>query len=65
VIFGDEYNVLDRLNLPSVPVGDETLATGGVIALAVIVIGTVIAAMAGGKVGERYHRRVDRAGFVD
>jgi hypothetical protein len=65
VIFGDEYNVLDRLNLPSVPVGDETLATGAVIALAAIVLGTVIAAMAGGKVGERYHRRVDRAGFVD
>jgi hypothetical protein len=65
VIFGDEYNVLERLNLPSVPVGDETLATGAVIALAAIVLGTVIAAMAGGKVGERYHRRVDRAGFVD
>jgi hypothetical protein len=65
VIFGSEYNVLERLNLPSVPVGDETLATGGIIALAAIVVGTVVAAMAGGKVGERYHRRVDRAGFVD
>jgi hypothetical protein len=65
VAFGDQYNVLDRLNLPSLPVGDETLATGGVVALAVIVLGTVIAAMAGGKIGERYHRRVDLAGFVD
>jgi len=65
VIFGDEYNVLEQLNLPSIPVGDETLATGGIIALAAIVVGTVLAAMAGGKVGERYHRRVDRAGFVD
>jgi hypothetical protein len=65
VIFGDQYNVPERLNLPSVPVGDQTLATGGVIALIAIVVGTVIAAMAGGKVGERYHRRVDRAGFVD
>ena len=25
----------------------------------------VLAAMAGGKAGERYHRRVDRAGFTD
>jgi len=65
VIFGDEYNVLEQLNLPSIPVGDETLATGGILALAAIVVGTLLAAMAGGKVGERYHRRVDRAGFVD
>jgi hypothetical protein len=65
VIFGDKYNVLDRLNLPSLPVGDQTLATGGVIALVAIVLGTILAAMFGGKVGERYHRRIDRAGFVD
>jgi hypothetical protein len=65
VVLGDEYNVLERLNLPSVPVGDQTLATGGIIALAAIVLGTLLAAMFGGKVGERYHKRVDRAGFVD
>jgi hypothetical protein len=65
VIFGDEYNVLEQLNLPSIPVGDETLATGAVIALAAIAVGSALAAMTGGKVGERYHRRVDRAGFVD
>ena len=65
VIFGDEYNVLEQLNLPSLPVGDETLASGGVIALVAIAVGTALAAMAGGKVGERYHRRIDRVGFVD
>jgi hypothetical protein len=65
VVFGDEYNVLERLNLPSLPVGDQTLATGGIIALAAILLGTLLAAMFGGKVGERYHKRVDRAGFVD
>jgi hypothetical protein len=65
VIFGDEYNVLEQLNLPSIPVGDETLATGAAIALAAIAVGSALAAMAGGKVGERYHRRVDRVGFVD
>jgi len=65
VILGDEYNVLEQLNLPSLPVGDQTLATGGIIALAAIVIGSLLAAMFGGKVGERYHKRVDRAGFVD
>jgi hypothetical protein len=65
VVLGDEYNVLEQLNLPSLPVGDQTLATGGIIALAAIVLGTLLAAMFGGKVGERYHKRVDRAGFVD
>lgn len=31
--------------------------------MALILIGTLIAAIAGGKVGERYHRKVDRAGY--
>jgi hypothetical protein len=65
VILGDEYNVLEQLNLPAVPVGDETLATGGLIALVAIAVGSLLAAMAGGKVGERYHKKVDRVGFVD
>jgi hypothetical protein len=65
IVLGDEYNVLEQLNLPSLPVGDESLATGGIIALAAIALGTLLAAMFGGKVGERYHKRVDRAGFVD
>jgi hypothetical protein len=65
VILGSEYNVLDQLNLPSLPVGDQTLTTGGAIALAAVVLGTLLAAIAGGKAGMRYHRKVDRAGFVD
>ena len=59
-ILGSEYNVLERLELPAVPVGDSELATGGALALAVVVSWTPVAAMLGGKVGERYHRRVDR-----
>jgi hypothetical protein len=65
VVLGDEYNVLEQLNLPSLPVGDETLASGGVIALVAIAVGSLLAALAGGKLGERYHKKVDRAGFVD
>jgi hypothetical protein len=65
VVLGDEYNVLEQLNLPSLPVGDETLASGGVIALIAIAVGSLLAALAGGKLGERYHKKVDRAGFVD
>ncbi len=65
VILGSEYNVLEQLNLPSLPVGDSTLTTGGAIALAAVVLGTLLAAVVGGKAGERYHRKVDRVGFVD
>jgi hypothetical protein len=64
-ILGSEYNVLEELNLPAVPVGDSELATGGALALIILVVATLVAAILGGKSGERYHRRVDRAGFVD
>ena len=62
-VLGNEYNVLEQLNLPRIPVSPSDLTTGGIIALLAIVIGTLIAAIAGGKVGERYHRKVDRAGL--
>jgi hypothetical protein len=62
-ILGDKYNILDRLDLPRIPVDAGDLTTGGVIALAAILLGTLIAAIAGGKVGQRYHNKVDRAGF--
>jgi MFS family permease len=64
-ILGSEYNVLDQLNLPSLPVGDQTLTTAGAIALAAVLLGSLLAAIVGGKAGERYHHKIDRAGFVD
>jgi hypothetical protein len=65
VILGSEYNVLEQLNLPSLPVGESTLTTGGAIALAAVLLGTLLAAIVGGKAGERYHRKVDRVGVAD
>jgi hypothetical protein len=62
-VLGSEYNVLEQLDLPALPVGESELATGGAIALAIVVIGTLLAAIVGGKAGERYHRKVDRAGY--
>jgi amino acid transporter len=64
VVFGDQYNVLSQLNLPRIPIGQETLTTGGIIATVAVVLGSLLAAMAGGKVGERYHRKIDRAGVI-
>jgi hypothetical protein len=63
VVFGSEYNVLERLDLPRIPVDEGSLTTGAAIALAAVVILTLLAALGGGKAGERYHRKIDRAGF--
>ncbi|MEA2133294.1 MAG: hypothetical protein QOC68_1203 [Solirubrobacteraceae bacterium] len=65
VIAGSQYNVVDRANLPRLPIGDQTLTTGGAIATVAILIGTLLFAALGGIAGARYHRKVDRAGFVD
>jgi hypothetical protein len=64
-VLGDQYNVFERLNLPRIPVSTSDLTTGGAIALAAIVLGSLLGAVLGGKVGQRYHRRVDRAAYVD
>jgi hypothetical protein len=64
-ILGDQYNVFEKLNLPRIPVSTSDLTTGGAIALAAIVLGSLLAAIVGGKVGQRYHRKVDRAALVD
>ncbi len=61
-IAGSEYNVFSQLNLPRLPVDEGTLTTGGIIALVAVVLVTLLAAIAGGKVGERFHRKVDRVG---
>jgi hypothetical protein len=63
VAAGSEYNVLERLDLPRIPIDEGTLTTGGIIALLACVGGTLLAAAVGGKAGERYHRRVDRVGY--
>ena len=65
VIAGSEYNVVERANLPRLPIGDETLTTGGALATVAIVLGTLLFAALGGVAGARYHRKVDRAGFAD
>ena len=62
-ILGSEYNVLSQLNLPNIPIDSGSLTTGGLIALAAILLGTLLAGIFGGKVGERYHKKIDRYAF--
>ena len=62
-IFGSEYNVLEQMNLPRIPVEEGSLTTGAVVALAVVLVVTLLVAVVGAKAGERYHRRVDRVAY--
>src|SRR4051812_10544339 len=62
VVLGAKYNVLASLKLPRIPVSEGSLTTGGLIALVAILAGTLIAALAGGKQGTHYHRKIDRTG---
>jgi hypothetical protein len=60
-IFGDQYNVLDRVNLPRLPISADEAGTGGIIAAVAILVVTLLAAVLGGKIGNHYHTRVDKA----
>src|SRR5829696_4528265 len=62
-IAGSEYNLFADIDLPRIPVDEGDVTTGGAITLILIALGTLLAAMAGGKAGQRYHTRVDRAGY--
>ncbi|MGY1773338.1 hypothetical protein [Blastococcus sp. SYSU D00813] len=63
LVFGREYNVLERLDLPRIPIDEGTGTTGGLIALGAVLVATLLGAVLGGRLGTRYHRKVDRAGF--
>jgi hypothetical protein len=59
-LFGSQYDVLDRVDLPRMPYSDGELTIGGVVAGLVVLAVTLIGALLGGSVGRRYHDRVDR-----
>jgi hypothetical protein len=64
VLFGSEYNVLEELNLPRIPIDEGSLTVGAALALVAVLVGTLLAAAVGGKAGERFHRKVDRVGYA-
>jgi hypothetical protein len=64
LVFGAQFNVLQQLNLPRIPIDEGTATTGGIIALVAVLLVTLLGAVLGGKLGDHYHRKVDRAGFA-
>lgn len=59
VLLGSTYDVLGRLDLPRIPVDGGTATRGGVLTLVAILVVTLVAAVVGGALGDRYHRRLD------
>jgi hypothetical protein len=62
-LLGREYNVLEVLDLPRIPVDEGTATTAGLVTLLAMAVVTLLGALLGGRLGTRYHRRIDRAGF--
>ncbi|MBA2533371.1 MAG: hypothetical protein H0V23_14960 [Nocardioidaceae bacterium] len=59
VIFDNKYDIFRRVDLPSLPIPTDTATAGGLITLAAVIVGTLLAAFVGGKAGQRYHRKID------
>jgi hypothetical protein len=63
-VAGNKYDVLRQLNsFPRIPVDGGTLTTGGIIALLGVAVASLAGAVLGGRMGTRYHRKVDQAGI--
>ena len=59
-ILGSSFNLVAQLNLPTVP-NAGSLGIGALVTLVLVLVVTLLAAMGGGRVGQRYHSKVDRA----
>jgi len=59
--FGREYNVLDRVDLPQLPISNDDASMGALITGAALILVSLLAALVGGKVGRNYHSKVDAA----
>jgi hypothetical protein len=62
-IAGGELDPAKSITLPSNPIDEGPLSSGGVVLAAVAALIPLIFAVLGGMVGERFHRAVDRVGF--
>ncbi|HSE09662.1 MAG TPA: hypothetical protein VLB29_13430 [Nocardioidaceae bacterium] len=63
LVLGSQYGVLDRVPLPSLPVPSETVGIAAAAGAVVALLGSLLAAIGGGKVGCRYHSKVDAFGY--
>jgi hypothetical protein len=53
------YAYTGRIERPDVPLTNDTLLTGGLITAAALLMLPLLAALLGGKTGQRYHDKID------
>lgn len=64
VVAGSQYNVFDQLDSsPGWLFGDGVPTTSGLIAIAAVIVTTLVGALLGGLAGMRFHRNVDKTGL--
>jgi hypothetical protein len=64
-IAGGEVDPTKSISLPGNPIDEGPLSQSGWAILAVGLLVPIVFAIAGGALGERFHRAVDRAGFEE
>jgi hypothetical protein len=62
--FGPVLNLLPMISLPHLPIGEGTVIAASALMLLVALVLTALAAVAGGKAGQLYHRRIDDAAMA-
>jgi hypothetical protein len=60
-LLGANFNLLQQVSLPTVALDESTLTLGGLLGLLIAAGASLVAAMAGGALGARYHTKVDNA----
>jgi hypothetical protein len=61
---GTQFNILANLNsFPRIPFNEGDLTIVGIVTAVVVAAVSLFAAVLGGIVGVRYHRRIDRVGI--
>jgi hypothetical protein len=58
-VLDDQYDLVGRINWPDVALADSTLLLGSIVAVAALLLLTLLMAILGGKNGRRYHDRID------
>jgi hypothetical protein len=64
-IAGGQLDPTESISLPSNPIDEGPLHEGAAVIAPILVVVPLVAALAGGVLGDRFHRAVDRVGFEE